>query len=52
MSAHVLLNLSNEFRKSNKMWDLPSILSLFPKKVNKFYNTGAGMLNSIYHMIQ
>ena len=29
MSAHVLLNLLNELRKSNKMWGLPSILSLF-----------------------
>ena len=29
MSAHVLLNLLNEFRKSDKMQDLPSILSLF-----------------------
>ena len=29
MSAHVLLNLSNELRKRDKMRDLSSILSLF-----------------------
>ena len=29
MSAHVLLNLLNEFGKRDKMRDLPSILSLF-----------------------
>ena len=29
MSAHVLLNLLNELRKSDKMRGLPSILSLF-----------------------
>ena len=50
MSAHVLLNLSNEFGKRDKMWGLPSILSLFPNKFIKFNNTGAQMLDSIYHM--
>ena len=50
MSAHVLLNLLNELRKSNKMRGLPSILSLFRKEFNKFINTGAQMLDSIYHM--
>ena len=30
MSAHVLLNLLNKFRKRDKMLGLPSILSLFP----------------------
>ena len=29
MSTHVLLNLLNELRKSDKLRDLPSILSLF-----------------------
>ena len=29
---------------------VPSILSLFCKKINKFNNTGVGMLDSIYHM--
>ena len=50
MSAHVLLNLLNEFGKSDKMRGLPSILSLFRKEFNEFNNTGARMLDSIYHM--
>ena len=41
MSADVLLNLLNEFRKRDKMRGLPSILSLFRKEFNKFNNTGA-----------
>ena len=49
MSAHDLLHLVNELRKSNKMRGLPSILSLFQKEFNKFNNTGARMLASIYH---
>ena len=32
MSAHVLLNLLNELRKSYKMWAFLSILPLFSKK--------------------
>ena len=32
------------------MRGLPSILSLFPNEFNKFNNTGARMLDSIYHM--
>ena len=51
MSVHVLLNLLNEMRKSNKMQGLPSILSLFRNKFKKFNNTGAQMLDSIYHRI-
>ena len=51
MSAHVLLNSLNEFGKSDKMRGLPSILSLFRNKFNKFNNTGAQMLDSIYHRI-
>ena len=47
MSAHVLLNLSNELEKSGKMRGLPSILSLFRNEFNKFNNTGARMLDSI-----
>ena len=39
MSAHVLLNLLNEFGKRDKMRDLPSILSLFFIELNKFNNT-------------
>ena len=51
MSAHVLLNLLNELGKRDKMRGLPSILSLFRNKFNKFNNTRARMLDSIYHMI-
>ena len=50
MSAHVLLNLINELGKRDKMRGSPSILSLFRNKLNKFNNTRAGMLDSIYHM--
>ena len=50
MSAHVLLNLLNELGKRDKMRGLPSILSLFRKEFNKFNNTRARMLDSIYHM--
>ena len=50
MSAHVLLNLLNEFGKRDKMRGLPSILSLFRNEFNKFNNTRARMLDSIYHM--
>ena len=41
MSAHVLLNLLNELGKRDKMQGLSSILSLFRKEFNKFYNTRA-----------
>ena len=51
MHGHVLLNLLNKLRKRYKMQGLPSILSLFPNKFNKFNSTGAQMLDSIYHMI-
>ena len=53
MSAHILLNLLNELGKRDKMRGLPSILSLFRNKFNKFNNTRAEnvrMLDSIYHM--
>ena len=58
MSAHVLLNLLNEFGKRDKMRGLPrdkirglpSILSLFRNEFNKFNNTRARMLDFIYHM--
>ena len=39
MSAHVLLNLLNSLRKSDKMRGLPSILTLFCNNFNKFNNT-------------
>ena len=50
MSAHVLLNILNELRKRDKMRGLSSILSLFRNEFNKFNNTRARMLDSIYHM--
>ena len=41
MSAHVFLNLLNQFGKSDKMQGLPLLLSLFRNKFNEFNNTGA-----------
>ena len=51
MSAHVLLNLLNELGKIDKMRGLPSILSLFRNEFDKFNNTRARMLDSIYHIL-
>ena len=45
MRAHVLLNLLNELRKRDKMRGL-----LFRNEFNKFNNTRARMVDSIYHM--
>ena len=50
MSAPVLLNLLNELGKSDEMRGLSSILLLFCNELIKFSNTGARMLDSIYHM--
>ena len=50
MSSHVLLNLLNELRKSDKMRGLPSFVSLFFNEFNKYNSTGAYVLDSIYHM--
>ena len=50
MSAHVLLILLNELGKRDKMRGLPSILSLFRNEFNKFNNTRARMLDSIYQI--
>ena len=47
MSVHVLLNLLNKLRKSNKMQGLKAF---FRNEFNKFNNTGIHMLDSIYHM--
>ena len=44
MSAHVLLNVLNKLRKSDKMRGLPRILSLFRSEFNKFNNSRARML--------
>ena len=49
MSAHVLLNLLNELWKRDRMRGLP-ISSLFLNEFNKFNNTRARMLVSIYRM--
>ena len=43
MSAHVLLNLLHELRKSDEMRGLPSILSLFGIEFDKFIYTRARM---------
>ena len=43
MSAHVSLNLSTILRKSDKMRGLQHMF-------NKINNTGARMIDSIYHM--
>ena len=50
MNAHVLLNLLNKLGKRDKMRGLPSSFYLFLNKFNKFNNTRARMLDSIYHM--
>ena len=50
MSAHILLNLLNELRKRDKMRGLPSIVTLYRNEFNKFNNTRARMIDSIYHM--
>ena len=50
LNAHVILNLLNELGKRDKMRGLPSILSHFRNEFNKFDNTRARMLDSIYHM--
>ena len=50
MRARVLLNSLNELRKRDKMRGLPSILSLFCNKFNKFNNTRVRMLDSICQM--
>ena len=50
ISDHVILNLLNELGKSDKIQDLPSILSHFRNKFNIFINTGTQMIDSIYHM--
>ena len=50
MSANVLLILLKELGKRDNMRGLQSILSLFHNEFNKFNNTRARMLDSIYHM--
>ena len=48
--AHILLILLNELGKRDQMRGLPNILSLFSNECDKFNNTGAQKLDSIYHM--
>ena len=48
MSVPVLLNLVNELRKRDQMRGLS--LSIFCNGFSKFNNTGARMLDYIYHM--
>ena len=50
MSDHVLLNVLDKLKKSDKMRGLPRILFLFRNEFNKFNNTGARMLDYIYRM--
>ena len=50
MSAHVLLNLLNELGKKIKC-EVCRVFIPFRNKYNKLNNTGARMLDSIYHMI-
>ena len=49
MSGHALLNPLNDLRKRDKLQGLLSGLSLLHNKLNKFNNTRAFMLDSIYH---
>ena len=50
MSAHALLNVLKYLTNRDKMRGLPSILSPFRNEFNKFNNTGARILDSIYNM--
>ena len=49
MSDHVLLNLLNKLRKRDNMRGLASISSLFCNEFHKFNNSGAQMLDCVYH---
>ena len=50
MSAHVLLNLLNELGKREKYVKLAEDFIAFYNELNKNNDTGAQMLDSIYHM--
>ena len=55
IGAHLLFNLINDLRKRDQMQGLPSILaehfiSFFHNQFNKFNNTRARMVDSIYHI--
>ena len=51
MSAHVLLNLLNELGKRDKH-EACRLFYRFRNEFNKFNNTRARMLDSIYHDIK
>ena len=50
MSARVLLNLLNELRKMDKTRGLPSILTLFRNKFNKFNNMQYRSTNERFYL--
>ena len=50
MSAHILLNLTYELRKRDKIQGLPIIFSLFLNLLDKLNYTAEHILRSIYHM--
>ena len=50
MSTHVLLNLLKELGKRDKMQGLPSILSHFRNKFNKFNKIGIRILDLSYEV--
>ena len=50
MSAHVLLNLSNELWKKDQTRGLQSILLLFTNNFDKFNSTGARILDFISYL--
>ena len=50
MTAHILLNSLNELRKKRSNARQVSHFISFSIEFNKFDNTGARMLDSIYHM--
>ena len=45
-----MFNLLNQLMKRDKIQGLPIILSLFRNEFDKFNNTRARMLDSVYHM--
>ena len=50
-SAHVLLNLLNDLRKKDKFAACQTFYLFFATSLIKFNNTGALMLDSIYHVV-
>ena len=49
MECSSCIEFIERVEENDKMRGLPSILSLFRDKFNTFNNTGARMLDSIYH---